>query len=178
MRNQTMNQISRLALGVFVLLGLSGRLHAQVASTEAGIGIDAKIIAPISLENTGTTPMNFGTISRATTVGTVTVTPDEERSATGGISVLSSSDFSAAPFSVSGENDATFYVSLPADGMVELTRSGGTEKMTVNDFEHNSTEVLSTAGQATFSVGATLTVGANQVPGEYSGSFSVTVAYQ
>jgi hypothetical protein len=37
---------------------------------------------------------------------------------------------------------------------------------------------LSSTGTKLFNVGATLLVGANQVVGNYSGSFDVTVAYQ
>jgi hypothetical protein len=150
-------------------------LMAQVSSTATSIGIDAKVIAPITIENTGSTSLDFGTISRSTAVGYVTVTPEGDRSASGGVSVLSASDYSAAPFTV---GDAAFNITLPADGTVELTRSGGTEKMSVDGFDHNSTLTLSSAGTESFSVGATLTIGASQVAGEYSGSFSVTVAYQ
>ena len=36
---------------------------------------------------------------------------------------------------------------------------------------------LDALGNQTLTIGATLNVGANQAPGDYSGSFSVTVAY-
>ena len=153
-------------------------LMAQVSSTATSIGIDAKVIAPITIENTGSTSMDFGTISRSNDVGYVTVTPAAERTVSGGASILSSSVFSPAPFTVSGENDAAFNITLPADGTVELTRSGGSETMAVDGFAHNSTLTLSSASTESFSVGATLTVGGSQVAGEYTGSFSVTVAYQ
>lgn len=166
---------------LFVIVALAWipcSLMAQVSSTATSIGIDAKVIAPITIENTGSTSMDFGTISRSTDVGYVTVTPAAERTASGGVSILSSSDFSAAPFSVSGESDAAFNITLPANNTVELTRSGGSEKMSVNGFAHNSTLTLSSSGIESFSVGATLTIGGSQVAGEYTGSFSVTVAYQ
>jgi hypothetical protein len=153
-------------------------VSAQVSFTATSIGIDAKVIAPITIENTGPTPINFGTLSRSSVEGYVTISAEGVRTASGGASVLISSDFSAAPFSVTGDNSATFSITLPANGTVELTRSGGSEKMPVDDFTHNSTLTLSTSGTAIFNVGATLTVNEDQVPGEYTGSFSVTVAYQ
>jgi len=159
------------------LLGVM-TLEAQVSSTVTNIGIDAKVIAPITLENTGSTPMDFGTLTRSSVSGSVTLTPAGGRTAAGGVSVLSSSPFSAAPFSVTGENNASFNITLPANNTVQLTRTGGTEKMNVNSFTHNASLQLSGTGTATFKVGATLEVNANQVAGEYSGSFSVTVAYQ
>jgi hypothetical protein len=52
--------------------------------------------------------------------------------------------------------------------------------MPVSDFVHDmgSTPTLSLTGTASFVVGATLSVAANQPAGEYTNSFAVTVAYQ
>lgn len=150
----------------------------QVSSTAASIGADAKVIAPISITNTGSTPLNFGTVSRSATAGTIIVTPAGLRSNTGGATILSSSLFSAAPFSVTGENSAAYNITLPDNDDVVLTRIDGTETMEVTAFAHNSTLVLSGSGAATFSVGATLNLDADQVAGSYHGTFSVTVAYQ
>jgi hypothetical protein len=151
---------------------------SQVSSTATSIGIDAKVIAPISLVNTGSQNLDFGTISRSSVSGSVTVTPSGQRSSTGGVSILSSSLFYSAPFSVSGENNASFNLTLPDNDDVKMTRTGGTEEMEVTNFTHNSGLVLSSSGTATFSVGATLSLDADQVAGDYTGSFSVTVAYQ
>lgn len=150
----------------------------QVSSTAASIGIDAKVIAPISIENTGSTVLNFGTVTRSSAAGTIVVTADGERSATGGAAILGSSAFSAAPFSASGENNADFSIALPDDNDVVITRESGTETMEVTGFAHNSGLVLSGSGTATFSVGATLNLDADQAAGNYSGSFSVTINYQ
>jgi Mat/Ecp fimbriae major subunit len=172
-----MKRVSEFILLVVMLIVVP-KVLAQVSSTVTGIGIDAKVIAPISIENTGHTPMDFGTVSRSSTAGTVTVTPAGGRSATGGVSVLSSSSFSAAPFHVTGENNASFNITKPLDNTVVLTRSGGSETMAVNGFDHNSTLALSGTGSETFSIGATLYVNADQLAGEYTGSFAITVAYQ
>jgi len=163
-----------IAVSVAFPIGIVG----QVSSTVTSIGIDATVIAPISIVNTGSTPLDFGTIARSSTAGTVTITPVGGQSPSGGVSVLSSSGFSAAPFAVTGENDASFNITVPSNSTVELTRSGGSETMAVNDFAHNSTLVLSGTGAGTFSVGATLYVNADQIAGDYTGSFAITVAYQ
>lgn len=152
--------------------------NAQISPTAANIGIDAKVIAPISISNTGSAKLNFGTISRSSVAGTVTVTPGGQRISEGGVSVLSSSLFTAAPFSISGENNAGFILTLPDNEDVKMTRTGGTEEMEVTNFTHNSGLVLSSSGTATFSVGATLNLDADQVAGDYTGSFNVTIAYQ
>lgn len=163
-----------------IYVAIPTSLYAQVSSTLSSIGIDAKVIAPITIENTSSTPLNFGTVSRSSIAGTVTVPTSGNRTTTGGASVLGSSSFSAAPFTVGGENDATFNISLPVNGTVVLTRTSGSETMAVNSFVSSvgTSPTLSSSGTATFVVGATLTVGANQVAGDYTGSFSVTVAYQ
>jgi len=173
--------MKRVLVSILVIafcLGFPDHVIGQASSTAASVGIDAKIIAPISISNTGSTTLNFGTVVRSSTLGTITVTADGERSATGGAAALGSSAFSAAPFSASGENNADFTIALPDDDDVVLTREGGTEKMEVTNFGHNSGLVLSGSGVATFSVGATLNLDADQVAGDYSGSFSVTINYQ
>lgn len=153
-------------------------VFGQTSSTVANVGIDAKVIAPISAINTGSTKLNFGTISRSSVAGTVIITAEGQRSSTGGVSILTSSLFSAAPFSVSGENSAGFNLTLPDNDDVKMTRSGGTEEMEVTNFTHDSGLVLSSSGTATFSVGATLNLDIDQVAGDYVGSFDVTIAYQ
>jgi hypothetical protein len=110
-----------------LLIGIN--LKAQVSSTVTNIGIDAKVIAPITLENISSTSMDFGTLTRSSVSGSVTLIPGGGRTASGGVSVLSSSPFSAAPFSVTGENNASFNITLPANNTVQLTRVGGTETM-------------------------------------------------
>lgn len=151
---------------------------AQTSSTIANIGIDAKVIAPISASNTGSTNLDFGTITRSSVSGAVIVSADNQRTTTGGVTVLSSSLYTAAPFSVSGESNAEFNLTLPDNDDVKMTRTGGTEEMEVTNFTHNSGLVLSSSGTATFSVGATLNLDADQVAGDYTGSFNVTIAYQ
>jgi len=49
--------------------------------------------------------------------------------------------------------------------------------MTVGSFTSTAATGTLAAGVATFPVGATLTVPANQAAGAYSGTFSVSVAY-
>lgn len=161
---------------IFCLIFI-GHVKAQVSSTASSIGIDANVIAPITIGNSGSSEMNFGTITRSSVAGTVILTADGSRTATGGVAILGSSSFTAAPFAVTGESNASFTITLPTSN-VTLTRDGSTETMTVNAFTHNSGLKLSSSGTAEFSVGATLNVNADQVPGLYHGTFSVTIAYQ
>lgn len=173
-----MKNCYRYILIILIVSFFSYNSFCQVESTATSIGIDAKVIAPISLVNTGSKNLDFGTISRSSASGSVTVTADGLRSSSGGVSILTSSLFSAAPFSVSGENNSSFNITLPDNDDVKMIRTGGTEEMEVTNFTHNSGLVLSGSGTATFSVGATLNLDADQVAGDYTGSFNVTIAYQ
>ncbi len=128
------------------------------------------LLAPISISSTG--DMDFGTMLTTGTAGTVTVTPAGARSSVnvdlfGGLPA-------AAAFNATGASGQTYSITLPSSA----TLSSGGNTMTVDTFtdDAGATPTLS-GGSDTFNVGATLHVGATQVSGTYSGTFSVTVNY-
>lgn len=125
---------------------------------------------------TPTQALAFGSFA-AGAGGTITVSPASARSASGGVILVPSGSGSAASFNVSGTSNATYAITLPANGMVSLT--SGENAMAVNDFLSNpaSSGQLSIGGSQTLTVGATLSVGSNQPSGSYSGTFNVTVNY-
>ena len=84
------------------------------------------------------------------------------------------SDHQAASFKVSGTPNKTYSLDFPAT--ISLTGPTGSTPMTVEEFVHN-TGILDDSGEYTFAVGATLNVGVNQTAGEYTGTFTVTAAY-
>lgn len=166
---------------VVMVLSLMYPLSAlsQTSTMISNIGIDAKVIAPITGINTNT--LDFGTLTRSSDPGSITISFSESGvgiSSSGGVSILTSSTYSAAFFEITGENNAQYSITLPTDNDVKLKRSGGNEEMTVTGFTHNSGLVLSETGADSFSVGATLNVLADQVAGDYVGNFDVTVLYQ
>jgi hypothetical protein len=110
--------------------------------------------------------------------GTVTVAVNPlGRSTTGGVTVLPSGTWTAASFSVTGDALTTYSITLPANGVVQLT--SGSNSMAVNNFTSNpaTSGDLGVTGAQTVNVGATLNVGTNQPTGAYSGTFTVTVNY-
>jgi len=171
-----MRKILRVII-ICLFMILPHNLKCQVSSTIANVGIDAKVIAPITIENPSSTNLDFGTVARSSVAGSVTISPQGLRTSQNGAAVITSSLFSAAPIIVNGENNAGYNVILPSSD-VKLTRTGGAEEMEVSNFTHNATMVLSSIGSGSFSVGATLNLDADQVAGDYTGSFSITVAYQ
>ena len=112
--------------------------------------------------------------------GSVIIDPNGARSATGGVFLLASGAGTAAQFSVTGDRKLTYAVTLPADDVVTLTKAGGGgSSMAVNSFVSKPTPTgrLSGSGKQTLKVGATLTVGAGQAVGDFSGTFDVIVVY-
>jgi hypothetical protein len=134
--------------------------------------------AQIAISNTGA--LAFGKFASGSG-GAVTVSTSGARTSSGGVVLLSSGAGAAAGFNISDSDPAslakTYIITLPANGTVTL--ASGSNSMPVNDFISDpSGSGIMTAGTQLLIVGATLSVGANQPVGNYSGSFSVTVNYQ
>jgi len=109
--------------------------------------------------------------------GTVTVSSNNVRSASGDVFLFPLGQVSAASFTLSGSPNASYTIELPANNFVKLTAPGG--EMVVTDFTSSPsiTGQLNGAGSQNLTVGATLIVEGNQAPGAYEGSFSVVVNY-
>lgn len=144
--------------------------HAQASAT-ASTTASVEIADPITI--TKDSDLSFGTVVPSAAAGTVVVSTAGTRSVTGGVTELGGT-ISAAEYTVAGYGNSAFSITLPAT--VSLTGTG--DPMTAGTFNHDlgGSPALS-SGSASFAVGATLNVGANQAPGAYSGTFDVTVAY-
>jgi hypothetical protein len=144
----------------------------------------ATIITPIAISND--VVLDFGAVVASGALGTVTMAPDNTRTEGGGVTLHASNVGSAAEFSVTGQANFTYSITLPA-GATTIS-DGGTNTMTVSTWTSNPTVLaggqLDGTGNQTLRVGATLNVAANQAPGDYSsefaggsGPFTVTVNY-
>ncbi len=130
-----------------------------------------------SLSNTAS--LAFGTFV-ATGAGNVSVRPDGARLATGGAWLLAQGgNASPARFSVQVTPEMVYAITLPAVGSVQLSDGAG-HTMSLQAFTHDAggMATLSSNGTAQFNVGASLSFGAVQPKGAYSGAFSVIVNYQ
>jgi hypothetical protein len=85
---------------------------------------------------------------------------------------------SAAAFVGAGTRRAPVIIRIPRNP-ITITRTGGTETMTVSNFtlDGASTRHINVFEAFHFQVGAQLNVGANQVHGTYVGTFEVSVQY-
>lgn len=130
---------------------------------------------------TATQNLSFGAFA-AGSGGTVTISPQSARTATGDVTLMTGGQFSqgsSAVFDVSGSANTTYQITLPADNEVTLTGSQG-GSMSVSSFTSSPSGQgqLSSLGTQTLYIGATLGVGSSQAPGAYSGSFNVTIVFQ
>jgi spore coat protein U-like protein len=140
---------------------------------DATIAVLVTLLAPISISNTG--ELAFGTAAPTGVGGTITVAPDSGRTAVN-VDLLGGT-VSAASFTVGGEA-GTGYTIAVAPATLTIT-DGGVNNMDVDAWTTAPTSpaTLSGAPPDSLTVGATLNVGANQAPGVYSGTFSVTAEY-
>ena len=163
-----------LLASLFVMACGIQSVKAQTASASASASANATIITPIAIAHVE--HLNFGNIVAGTGIGTVIVDTEGDRTKTGDVILPTTGTFNAAEFTVTGLANATYAITLPES--INISTTGG-ETMTVDNFTSNpsGTGTLAANGEQTLSVGARLIVGAGQVAGDYTGEFSVTVAY-
>jgi len=121
--------------------------------------------------------LEFGALAGdGTFAGTATINPiSGAKTVTGGVNDFGGIHNPAA-FTVKGDKNTTFTVTLPGS----IVLSSGSSTMTLNNFTSNPSGfgVFGNNGQTTLTVGATLQVGAGQAAGIYTGVFTITVDYQ
>ena len=168
-----MKKVTIILASVLLMSIASLNVKAQGSNASASATASAKIITPIALAKT--LDLNFGNIASSAALGTVTIAPAGTRSSLGGVTPSVVGAFSKAAFSATGENNATYAITLPAS----VNISDGTHTMLVNAFTSTptSTGLFSGTGTQTIEVGATLNVAAGQVSGSYTGTYNVTIAY-
>ena len=146
-----------------IVLGFAATSFAQVTATAS---TTATIITPIAIEKD--VDMNFGNIAVSPTLGGTVVLPTSgSRTKTGGVTLpVVTGTVSAASFTVTGEGNSTYSITLPSSA-ITLTGPSGT--MTVENFVStpSNTGTLN-SGTQEVKVGATLNVGAAQAAGTYT----------
>lgn len=176
-------KISRRVLIAFGLVASATGAMAQSSATATG-NATATVIRPITLASS--VDLAFGSVVPSGAAGTLALTAASPAVPTAvGVTQpgTQAGAVTAAVFDVGGEGSFTYSITLPAAPATITGPAAAT--MTVDTFTKSAVAgVLGTlsgaagaAGAQSFYVGGTLHVGANQAPGSYSGTFSVTVAY-
>lgn len=178
------NRMRIRGLAIAALLAAAGgasSAQAQASASQQTMST-VTIFRPISLAKLS--DLSFGTVVRPSAgSGTVIVSEvDGVRSLSGSGALLATGPNAAAgraTYTLEGEGGQTFSISVPAN--ISMTRSGGSETITVILTPSATTGTLSNAlganGVASFGVGGQLPVSNNTASGAYSGSFTATVAY-
>ena len=161
----TKTMIRALALAGVATLGFSASAASAATATATA---RATILRQITV--TKVSDLDYATIVTAASPSTVIVTPAGAR--TCGTGLVCSGTATAASFTVVGTVGQIATISVPAT--VTLTSGANSMSSTLVP----SAATLTLAAANSFSVGGTLSVGANQVDGVYSTTFVATVDYQ
>lgn len=151
-----------------------------LAQSATGSG-SITVIRPLTV--TKNADLKFGTVVRPSTgSGTVTVSAAGARSVSGGIVGLSSGDTpQAAQFTVDGEGGQSVSITIPATFSI----ANGSDTLTVTTSNNLSgsaaaqtlSNALGSAGSLSFRVGGSVPVLSTSPTGLYSGTFTVSAAY-
>ena len=176
------NRILKLITLSAAIFGFAATSFGQITASDDA-GAFATIIKPITL--TKVDDLQFGVIAADADGGSVVVAAATGTATPSGVILYTAGNNAIAPsaasFDVTGEASYTYKITLPSS--VTLTRNGG-GTMSVGTFKTNTPSESLTGntfnedGEASFKVGGTLTIGANQVAGLYEGTLSVTVDYE
>lgn len=152
---------------------MPSRLFAADPTATASGEIYAEMLSSYSV--TKGSSLNFGKLIPTSTAGTVVINNVGTSCTETNVVKAAGHTFSAASFTISSPTEMTWSVGSIASQ--ELTHETNTNyKMNVVSFTFSATSGNTTTNK-TFTVGATLNVGANQEIGKYTGSFPVTVTF-
>lgn len=146
-------------------------MGASSAQAATGTGTaTAKVLLPLTV--TSTADLDFGVIVPGTSAATVVVSTAGAVSC--GVTTCIGTP-NAGAFNVTGTADQVVTV---AAGTGPFSVASGSNSMGVGTLTFSASTVTLTGGAGSFNVGGTLSVGANQAAGDYTGNYTVTVNYQ
>lgn len=180
-----MTKIIRTGVAGIALFAAMGMTSAAHADDTAVADATAEVLQPLNLVlDNGA--LDFGSIV-VDGADTLTLTPDNTMDCTNK-QVVCVGTTSVPTFVVEGTANKEITINLPTTD-VDLVVQGGSSSvteqvLTLNNFTASTLingapgVTLDGAGEATFTVGGTLNIGADQEAGIYEGQFNVDVEYQ
>ena len=153
----------------------SALTFASSAQAAASANADAKaqILSSLTLAQAAGTSLDFGQIA-PNGAGTVKVDAQGTRTCSALLECVGTPN--PVTFNVTGTANASVAVTLPVAAVTLSNGTGGS--MSLGSFTSYAPNGLTLVGGATtFNVGGTLSVGAAQAVGSYTGQFAVSVDY-
>ena len=143
--------------------------YSQIAiAADATGNASATVLAPLTITQNGA-GMNFGSVSGDTTSATtVILTAAGAASSPDGAFVVPASGAAAGLFDVTGAPGAGYDITLPT---AAVTLASGGDTLTVDTFTDSIGGSGNIGSEDSFTVGATLNLGAAQPAGTYTGTF-------
>ncbi len=169
-----------------VMLALAPQTAMAQAGTSASATAQAGATVVVPLVVTAEEEIDFGAIASGSISGTVIVTVDDKRSATGGASLLGGADFHRAEFKVVGPPNASYKITLPSTLTAEHDSSSPGPNLNVVNLVSFSTEanavtdtgVIGPGGSDMVYVGGTIEIPAGAKNGKYEADVVLTVEFQ
>jgi hypothetical protein len=173
-----MKRLKRLTFSLILLLHVTGIfVYAQSGTPVSATGhVFAEIIPVFSASETS--QLNFGKFSPGPQGGMIILTPQSTISVIGSV-FKDIGSHNAASFYVSGDADAAYSISLPANPVI-LTHTSNAKTMLIQDWVSEPDQGIGTGtlqeGFQVVYVGATLKVGTlyDNPVGIYTGTYTVT----
>jgi hypothetical protein len=144
-----------------------------VAATGSGSG-RAIIVTPTSFFMVE--DMDFGTIVPGSTTGSVTIDETSGNRTAGGGAILAGTAAQRARFIGGGQEGETITLTLSAPPVLD-DGAGHTMPVTALVLDGPAVRTIDATTVFDIYIGGTLAVGANQEPGNYSGTFTLSVDY-
>lgn len=176
-----------LKIGMLVILAVfTYNVQAQTSAEET---TNAGAVLIVAMTLSETSPLHFGSNVLTTTAGGTVVLPSNSttRTYTGGVAASAATPVATnAAYNVTGTALETYSLTLPSTVTVTHTSAvAGVITMEISSMTARfngagadaTTSTLSADGTDSFTLGGTLTVGANQVGGVYAGTFDVSIDY-
>lgn len=187
---RTGQRISGKGLTAATLAALAAAMLALPAraqgSSSATSGAAARVLAPFQI--TLVSDLGFGSMSVKKEPGTVVITFDGARSATGGVRLRGGADFHAGQFTVTGVEGTPYRIGLPSNPTADRDLSDpepGVTRLEVTDLAPFSANVgpgldglIGQDGTDTIRLGGTLQVPISAKQGNYRGDFTLTLIFQ
>lgn len=164
---------------------------AQVTSDNEIVDARGVILDPGSMQKV--TDLDFGEIPKPNSAGTVTLTPAASATCTPSFGLIHSGACQAAEFAVMGRKNWLVRIRNMSGSPIVLTGPGGaTMNVTLTHAVFDMVPVAggpsppghfgryritSDDGFGTFFIGGTLSVGATQATGQYTGTFTIQVLF-